>query len=216
VKSPEQYRRTYEIGYGGDDQMNPSMPWNGEDVSGQLSAADFGTRVHSVLEHLDFECPEESLGAMMKNIFSDAGPEQKKEVMDIVRCFSQTSLFTELRHAKKIYRELPFVLNERHGLIYGVVDLLFQDRQGRWRVLDYKTAVGDDLKVKESGYHLQVMIYALAVKRLAGILPSEAVVCFLKNHHEYAVSLDESGLECFAEDLRRLQDDIIAFGQKHD
>jgi ATP-dependent helicase/nuclease subunit A len=216
VKSPEQYRRIYEIGHADDEPPDLAMPWDGQADDGQLNAADFGTRVHSVLEHLDFDQAEETLDRLTKKIFAEAPLEQKQEVTLIVRHFMQTKLFAELRQAKKIYRELPFVLNERHGLIYGVVDLLFEDRQGRWHVLDYKTAVGDDAKVQSSGYDLQVMIYALAVQRLAGILPAEAVVYFLKNQHEYAVRLDERGLERFAEDLRRLQDEILAYGQNRD
>ncbi|MFA6600310.1 MAG: UvrD-helicase domain-containing protein [Candidatus Omnitrophota bacterium] len=208
-QSPEEYRRVYEIGYTGDSALRVPVPEVEAEGAPGLSAADFGTRMHAVFEFMDFERPEESLAAALNDRFGDVTDEEKREAARIVRQFSGSGLFAKIRGARRVFRELPFVLNERHGLVQGVVDLLFEDAGGKWHVVDYKTAAGDAEKAEASGYCLQVMIYALAVRRLAGLLPASTSVYFLKNDYEHTLPVDEKGLGAFEARLCGMQERIL-------
>jgi ATP-dependent helicase/nuclease subunit A len=209
-KSPEEYRRIYEIGYAGADLRESGEPAEEIFDEDEVSAADFGTRVHALLEHIDFGGPGDSWESGARAFLDDLSGDQKREAAEILARFRQSNLFARLRGAVKVLRELPFVLNERHGLIYGVIDVLYQDPQKRWHLMDYKTAEGDAEKARRAGYHDQMMIYALAFKRLSGIVPRTAGVYFLKNQQEYTLSLSEKALEDFASGLRETQEKILA------
>ncbi|MBI3307653.1 MAG: UvrD-helicase domain-containing protein [Candidatus Omnitrophica bacterium] len=193
-KDPLSYRRVYEIGY-------PNKSWGDAkesewlDEENDMTAADFGTMVHRVLEKIDFKNPKIYFG----------------EEMDFLKAFIQSPVFKKIQSAKAVYRELPFVLNERHGLIYGVLDLLFQDEQGGWHVLDYKTAVGSPEKVSESAYDLQIQIYALAVSRILGTAPKSGIIYFLKNQWQQTLAFDKKNLLDFGEKLRKMQEEILGF-----
>ena len=100
-------------------------------------------------------------------------------------------------------------MNERHGLIYGVIDLLYQDPAGVWHVLDFKTAVGEESKVKESAYDFQIATYAFAVKTLLGVVPKSGTVYFLKNQYESRTLFDSAGINRMDSELRELQERIL-------
>ncbi len=208
-KSPEQYRDVYEIGYsdGLDPERNePSEPGD--------SYADFGTAVHRVLELLDFEDPEHNLSELIREACAGMLPGKQEEALGIVRQFCASPLFETLKNAKEVYRELPFIINQRHGRIEGVIDVLFKDTAGQWHVLDYKTAVGDAAKSKASGYELQIGMYAFAAHKILNVTPASGIIYFLKNQFSHALSFDASALKALGVRLAGMQDSIINFGNK--
>ncbi|MBI3313743.1 MAG: UvrD-helicase domain-containing protein [Candidatus Omnitrophica bacterium] len=210
-KDPAAYRRVYEIGY-------PNLPVNFDENEPEwfseeegTNAADFGTAVHRVLEKLDFA----NAGKISRDwleFFFRGMEERTGEAEKILKNFAASPVFKKLQQAKAVYRELPFVLNERHGLIYGVIDLLFQDARGHWYVLDYKTAVGSADKIASSGYDLQIQIYALAVSRILGKIPDSGMIYFLKNNYNHEIPFDEKALADFGIKLRQIQEEILGLG----
>lgn len=206
-KNPKQYRDIYEIGYPGDLEPERNEPPEPGD-----SYADFGTAVHRILELLDFENPARHLTALIQEACAGMPPEKHEEAAEIVRRFCSTPVFERLKRAQKVYRELPFVINQRHGRVEGVIDVLFQDSAGHWHVLDYKTAVGDAAKSKEAGYELQIGIYAFAVQKILKITPKTGVVYFLKNQFAQVLELDSARLEAVGSRLADLQESILDFG----
>lgn len=210
-KSPEKYRDTYEIGY--PDSAEPD-PEPNESAEPEDSYADFGTAVHKVLELLDFEDPTRNLGELIKEACAGMLPEKHAEAAGIVTRFCQSPLFETLKNAREVYRELPFVINQRHGRIEGVIDVLFKDKTGQWHVLDYKTAVGDAAKAKESGYELQIGMYAFAAYKILGITPASGIIYFLKNQASHVLPFDRPALDALGKKLAGLQDSIINFANK--
>lgn len=182
-----------------------AFPESEEDVH----AADFGTAVHSVLEHLNLRDPEPTIVQRVIDHLGSYPVAKQREAIDILFEFIKTKRFEWIQNAKKVYREVPFILNERHGRIQGVIDLLVCDEVGDWHVLDYKTAVGDEKKLEKSGYLMQIKIYALAVQEILGITPKSGIVYFLKNNFETVVDLDEKKLTKFAGKLEQVQEDIL-------
>ena len=172
--------------------------------------------MHRVLERFDFMNPNWNLDEALGDCFRGASEAQLKEAREIFSQFIQSPMCARLRKAKVLKREIAFVLNERHGLIHGVIDLLFQDASGSWHVLDYKTALGDPEKVSQAGYDLQIQIYATAVAELLGEIPVSGSVYFLKNQWEYRVDFDAQKLGVFGEHLKQMQDSIVAYrNQRH-
>ncbi len=155
-------------------------------------AADFGTRMHRALEFLNWGQPEQSLEtANLDKVFAGFSEARRREAAGILTGFFETDLFKDIRRSKLVRRELSFVLNVRRGLIDGVIDVLFQNQDGSFTVLDYKTAEGDAAKVSQRGYDLQIQIYALAAAKILKQPVTRGQVYFLKNHCAVDVPLDD-------------------------
>lgn len=209
-KSADHYLRVYEIGL-------PDSDWETADsvarwgVEGEVPPADFGTALHAVLERLDFQNPSSHLEALIRDHVGFLGEGAVREAGQILRAFLQGPLFGELREAKAAKRELSFVLNERHGLIHGVIDLLYQSKDGGWHIVDYKTGVGSEEKVSQFGYDLQVEIYAHAVREILGRPPASVALYFLRNQWAYRRRLQEDGMHSLGLKVRGLQEEILNF-----
>ncbi len=207
--SPETYSRVYEIGLPEGWEESYEQRSTTGDVP--VDAADFGTAMHALLERLDFKDPLARREELLTDCFSGMPPACRSEAEKILERFLRSELFKRLTQAKKFERELPFVLNERHGLIQGVIDVLFQDEQGDWHILDYKTAEGDEDKVKKRGYVTQIEMYAVACRRLLGKTPKTGILYFLKNQWQYITNFDPAALTGSEEKIRKIQEEILEY-----
>lgn len=179
------------------------------DEAGLPTAADTGTRMHLVLQHLDLKDPFRNLDYLIQESFRESRPDEIKEARDLLSRWIQSPCFKDVQKARRVYREIPFVLDERHGRIDGVIDLLYQSAGGDWTVLDYKTAEGDALKAEASGYTAQIYIYAYAVSRILKIIPKEGVVYFLKNNFAHTTVFSGDSLNKFGDSLRDMQEQML-------
>ncbi|HOW58160.1 MAG TPA: UvrD-helicase domain-containing protein [Candidatus Omnitrophota bacterium] len=187
-KDPQAFWRTYQIGW---TVMENERAGESEDPEeGNVSAADFGTAMHHFLEHLDFKDPEKHFKTAVFNHFFDRfGESVTDEAVTLLKSFIRQPVFQRLQKARRIKREVDFVLNERHGLIQGKLDVLFEDEKGDWHILDYKTAWGDEEAAHQSAYDLQIEIYALAAQRILKIPVSSGIIYYLKNQKEVTIPL---------------------------
>ena len=204
-KDPKDYVRTYELGIA--ESEKPEILLLGEE--GDLSAAQFGTLMHRVLERLDFSHPQKKSERIIQEVFCGAEPFELEEAQHLLKQFQQSKIFHEIQSARRIFRELPFVLDERHGRIYGVIDLLYQTAQGDWCVVDYKTAEGSLGKVQASGYEIQLQMYAFAVAQLLHVIPKKGDLYFLKNQVSYTMSFDAKSLQEFRKEFQIMQESML-------
>lgn len=209
AKSPLDYWRAYEVGISEDIHEKPA-----EIVSASPdespSPADFGTAMHRALELLDFrKADDEALDRVAREAFRAFSPAVQKEGRVILEAFRGSALFSRLASSRRLLREIPFILRERHGLIHGVIDVLFQEGDGRWHVLDYKTAAGSDEKLLSSGYETQIKLYAHAVYQILGAAPASGILYFLKNDWQHEVLLGEKDYGPLELEVRALQDSIL-------
>ena len=202
-KSPEEFWRAYQIGwtvlvqdpFEGLTSIGTAgeNEWAGEESifsEDDFSAADFGTAMHGFFEHLDFAKPENFLESeALERVFGRFGKDATMQARKIVQDFLKQPVFHELKKARQIKREIDFVLNERHGLIYGKIDILFEGRKGEWHILDYKTASGDEDTARKSAYDLQLEIYALAAERILKLPVRSAMIYYLKNQKAVTIPL---------------------------
>ena len=206
-KDPEEYRRVYETGWRGPDEDYEGLVLQDSD---EVSAADFGTAMHHVLEKADFRDPKpDRMKEMLDHAFGSMGPAYREEAGEILERFWQSPLLQRLRQARRLCRELPFILGERHGMIHGVIDLLYQDAAGDWHVVDYKTAVGDAAKVAASGYETQIELYAHAVRVLSGVAPRSGSLFFLKNGWEHRLEWKAADWDAAGQRIQAAQQRIL-------
>lgn len=171
-----------------------------------MSAADFGTRIHRVLERLHFKRPQPDLKALIEECFRGSAAAELEEAYKIIEAFSKSDLCKEIAKSKRVFRELPFVLNERHGRIHGILDLVLESPRGEWTVVDYKTSSGGEEKSESLGYVTQILIYALALQRLMGKAPSFGKIFYLKNQKTHTVSMNKTNLAEVEKNIRIWQE----------
>jgi ATP-dependent helicase/nuclease subunit A len=92
----------------------------------------------------------------------------------------RSPLYTQIHEAAKVYREIPFTLDSPLGVLSGVIDVLYQDRQGAWRLVDWKTerVARDQVAQRAREHVVQVAAYAQAAQRVLGAPPASCL-CFL-------------------------------------
>ncbi len=152
-----------------------------------MTAADRGTVMHKVLEHLDFHM---SYDDDTLKIFIDQLMEKRflteQEVRGIDRRkiiqFLESDLGIKLKTTRH-HKETPFVLNHDGQLIQGVIDLYLETEEGLVLV-DYKTDfIGrDELQKVADRYKIQLDAYEEALSKISGKAVIEKMIVFL-NHN---------------------------------
>ncbi|MFZ5802727.1 MAG: 3'-5' exonuclease, partial [Candidatus Omnitrophota bacterium] len=211
AKSAADYRRVYEIGYPDAREFEERLDTNGSE---EVSAADFGTTFHRFMEKLDFRASRAAAMKRLEKRFESLGPKSATRARAMLERFMDSGLLKALRAAAEIHREIPFLLNERRGLIHGVIDVLFRDPDGSWHVLDYKTGEGSEEKILRSGYDRQVDLYAHAVAKILKIPPVSGILYFFGNGWQYDRPIDREVAKRIEAELRRTQEELLETRQK--
>jgi ATP-dependent helicase/nuclease subunit A len=78
-------------------------------------------------------------------------------------------------------------------ILHGFIDCLYQDAEGRWHVLDYKTnrVAGGDVAAVAARYEMQLLLYALAAEQILSQPPASAVLHFLRTGQEFEQPYDD-------------------------
>ena len=148
------------------------------------------------LSRLSESEPEKELAELVRGDF--ISEENAKRVrIDEIALFKNSKLFSEMKNAKKLYREFRFsvklpaplftqslekksLLIDETILLQGVIDCVIEDNEGNLHLIDYKTdrlskEELSDPKIAEkrlSDKHaLQLSYYALAVEKIFGKAP---------------------------------------------
>jgi CRISPR/Cas system-associated exonuclease Cas4 (RecB family) len=149
------------------------------------SAAEFGTAVHAFLA-------------------GEPADRGSAEALDLVQRFRASELGRRIARASRVEREFDFVMAIEDVVLRGQIDLWFEEA-GELLLLDYKTDTvrPEDTASRAAAYALQLRLYALALERITGRMPSRAYACFLRSGQTIAIALDKPLLE-ESKDLVRL------------
>lgn len=208
-KNPKEFWQVYQIGWAVSENGLASERMVFEE---DMAAADFGTAMHTFFEHFDFKHSEKYLECdFLKKIFRNFEEESIIEARKLIEKFMQGGVFKQLQRAKRIEREIDFVLNERHGLIHGKLDVLFQDEKEKWHILDYKTATGDAAAAHQSAYDLQLEMYALAAQKILQIPVCSGMIYYLKNQKSVVFPFRKDGFENLEKKINDLQKKILDY-----
>jgi ATP-dependent helicase/nuclease subunit A len=149
--------------------------WHEPKGKGVLSGLDKGNAVHFVLKHIrlqgDLEQKREAIDSLLLRQGLPSAGNEIEELKENILSFFQNDVGRALANNGKraVLRELPFVMRLKNQqdsftvLIQGAVDLIYQDTQGIWNIVDYKYSAGKE--IDRERYKLQLMIYALAVMK---------------------------------------------------
>lgn len=164
-----------------------------------VSGAEYGTLMHNVMQHLDINGSltmkgiAQQLDDMVDREIITA--EQKPAVsLKQVSGFFETDIGKRLLKAKQCWRELPFSRmlkakdfypdvtdDEAEIFIQGVIDVLFQDADGDYVILDYKTDRDTAEESARERYKLQLVLYSQAVENLLGVKVTERYLYMLRD-----------------------------------
>ncbi len=183
-----------------------------------LDAATLGTLLHRCMELLDFDRPQSSQG-LLDQAASEMGLQEHidtsrlaSELDEMLERFRTNELYDSIRRAGAIFRELDFVIQLGAASIRGQIDALYQDRDGRWHVVDYKSdRVGrHELADHAERYRLQLMLYAAAAARHFGAPPVEARVYFLRPGASHTFPVTDESIDAACSTVAKLTCELIS------
>jgi ATP-dependent helicase/nuclease subunit A len=190
-------------------KLHREMPAS-RDVAGPMSleaappAVDplgLGTLVHAVLEEFDFARPEHAASLVERHAPEHVGDDKNAvaHAVGMLERFVQSDRAKKIASAKKIHRELEFLIawppeGERNDGRYfqGFLDLLYQDADGGWHILDFKTNTVSESNFEETAnhYEMQMLVYALAAEKILQSPPCELTLHFLRTGQEKTFAWD--------------------------
>ena len=158
-------------------------------TKGIFTAADFGTLVHSYLEAQannikpeEFE-PEAKL---LKNLNPKEAEEKKQTCIKMCHDFKESTIGQKFEEAKKNARfykaEYAFRMFHNSFIFTGSIDLIFQNADGTYTIVDYKS----DNEIDNKKYEGQQACYRTAASKLLN-LPEDKFSCslyYLKHNKE--------------------------------
>ncbi|CAI6017977.1 UvrD-helicase domain-containing protein [Cohnella sp. JJ-181] len=170
----------------------------------RMSAAERGTAVHLVMQHLPLglspDRAEAEIESLLERLAADLilTPEQRDAAAGVdIAGFCKTELYARMSRAGRLWREWPFSAGlpaaEAHPasnadeltgetvLIQGVLDCLFDDGE-RLVLVDYKTdAVPDgDWQAAAEKHRFQMEMYARAIEGIMGRKVGEGHIYFVE------------------------------------
>lgn len=166
----------------------------------RLSAADIGTAVHAVMQHISFE---EKMGAAEIKSFIDtlvgreilSADEAKAIRVKDVEAFYESEIAKRLSNALNIKREVPFTYAKKdeegdYQIVQGIIDCLFEEEDG-WVLLDYKTdrvsQISDVPKEMSARYEIQLSVYQEAVEAILKIPIKERLLYLFSSGEEVKI-----------------------------
>ncbi len=158
-------------------------------------ASDIGTEVHSILENWDFAV----IPGLTRN----------PEITALLKNLTSLPIFERMKTAQKIYKEYPFYYKWGSFMIEGIVDLIFQDAQGKWVILDYKTNNIKASEVQKYGkyYEFQTNTYAWILSELLYPI-DEVILLFLRPQVCYEQSWSSQKEEMIQQKMKSLFESI--------
>ncbi len=195
-----------------------------QSVKKEPTPAEKGTATHLVFQFCDFEYLKShgaraELGRLLEKRYIPSS------TLDIIRkneieIFAQSELFERICNARCVYREQRFnlnfnasdftsneelrnILSKSHEtlLVQGVIDIFFEDADGRLVLCDYKTdritekmlhsdTSYDDIRGLMTQRHgEQLSYYRKAVKELFGRYPDEVIIYLTQNGLSYHIDI---------------------------
>ncbi|MCX5685697.1 MAG: PD-(D/E)XK nuclease family protein, partial [Planctomycetota bacterium] len=156
-------------------------------ASGRIAPRDWGRLSHRALE-LSVSPEAASIAAAVDGAIREMAPvaakaqdELRGRLTDVVRQFWAGEVGRRVAAARQAHRELPLVLALDESEIRGVMDLVFQNADGEWEVLDYKASAPPPQRAEQAAaeYELQLGLYALAAGKWLGRPVRRWIVYFL-------------------------------------
>jgi ATP-dependent helicase/nuclease subunit A len=167
--------------------------------SKKFTAAEKGTIVHFVLQHVDLNRVEDAdliRQQVAEMVQKELLTEEEAEAVDIdlITSFFRSETGLRIRNASGVRREVPFNFRKKASdvlegyesktdtmLIQGVIDCFFEE-DGQLVLIDYKTDyIGPANTVDKlvDRYRIQIDLYTEALERITGMPVKERILYLL-------------------------------------
>ena len=152
--------------------------------------AEKGTAMHMFMQFANYENCENSCKAEADRLLSEGFIEQRqRNILDLPKLeeFFASDFYRNVKNSKAIYREQRFNLEvdafdvsaKGNILVQGVIDLFYENDDGTYTVVDFKTdrVFGDGAEdILIDRHREQLMYYKRAVEEMTGCVVREAVI----------------------------------------
>jgi len=160
----------------------------------RLTSAEIGTALHTTMQHLDFsmDASNEAIQEFIQQLTDKqllTTEEATAVSVTAIQSFLQSDMGQRLRNASQVLREVPFTYgltdeDDDIQILQGIADCLFQESDGQWVLLDYKTDRVKGVLITENAitremnvrYGLQLSLYKDAIERILRIPIKEKVL----------------------------------------
>ncbi len=205
------------------DQAKLQTP---EGVAEELDPRGLGTLVHAVVERIRFKPNPPSI-TEVRDLCDFLAPQHldwqagqaAEQAAKMIGQFLQGDRARQLGSATCLLREVEFLFSRESDssisprrYLHGFMDCLYQDPQGDWHLLDYKSnhIVAAGVPELARGYELQMFVYSRACEKTLGGWPVESVLCFLQPGIEVSFRWNDDQRRQLEADIDRgLTGDII-------
>ncbi len=148
------------------DDVIDDAQFDGEE-KGDDKATIKGTMVHKLMECIVSSNNTYNINVLIEKILSEYGQEQEyRDMLQNVANtmqnggFKQTNskidkdILKTLKNAKNAWCEIPFsYLSKSGNIVHGIIDLIYEDQDGKYHVIDYKTNKESDVSILEDEHH---------------------------------------------------------------
>ncbi|MEK4228472.1 helicase-exonuclease AddAB subunit AddA [Solibacillus sp. FSL H8-0538] len=160
----------------------------------ELSSAEKGTAVHTVMQLVPQQgltTEQEVANFIATLVEKELLKQSEADVIESERIlqFFHSAIGQRFTNAQKVLREVPFTLSRKDAdgdkqIVQGVIDCMFQETDGDWVLLDYKTdqirkpfdtepALTEELTKR---YKVQLEIYTEAIENIKHVKVKEKVL----------------------------------------
>ena len=141
-----------------------------------VGAADIGTANHLFMQFCNFALAEKDINAEIQRLRTiKMLSENQIDMLDVkaLSRFFQSDLYKSIKESKRVYREKRFSVrdvlhNNRSVLVQGVIDCFFENPDGSYSVVDYKTDRVKTFEELTNRHKIQLDCYRRAVERMTG------------------------------------------------
>lgn len=166
----------------------------------EMTGAEKGTAVHTCMEHIPQQGfataleMEQFIDSLVERQLLTAMEASTIEAKDIL-AFFDSEIGQQFANSSILKREMPFTrsIKDAEGddqIIQGIIDCLYQDEQGEWILLDYKTdRIIGQMRTKEGlekemkkRYAMQLNTYKEAVEEILLIKISRSIIYAFDAH----------------------------------
>ncbi|MEX2186426.1 MAG: UvrD-helicase domain-containing protein [Pirellulales bacterium] len=176
---------------------------DGDDLkhSARVAALDLGTLVHAVVADLRWDGTDDVAALARRQMARQLREDEafERQAVELVERLLSMPASGEIAAGRRRLAEVEFLLawppdadgagraidaDSADGaapILHGFIDMLFQDADGDWHVIDYKTnrVARDEVPATAAAYEMQLILYALAAERTLGVQPKSLRLCFL-------------------------------------
>lgn len=153
-----------------------------------LSAVRKGTLIHFILQYLDFSkinSKKDLIDYINYLVDTNIITTKEKSVISVNKIykFLNSVIGIKIKNSNNVKKEEEFVfknLKYSKSLIQGVIDLYFENEDGSYTLLDFKTDNITDKKVFLDRYKLQLDIYKDAIENISKVNISKVYIYSFK------------------------------------